>query len=289
MNVMFGAVHKAARETIRKVRALSNGAVERKARELAPLVDPARITVDERDGYSKVSAGDLGLEYAISKLSSLCETWKRDPARGGGRPGHKDFMRYLLRSEDLFAVPEIMEIVFNKDLFGAVTKYLRQVPWLVTLKVWQTIPNETAVRSQLYHYDHRDTRQAKIFFNLNNVDENTGPLHFLPASSSLKVDRKIGYTQEDYTDEQVYSCCSKDEVLKTVGPPGSGYIVDTARCLHYGSRGNKLERLVLMICFARANCVDSGSGCDVLDPVRQRLIAECYSNDKARSFSLKAS
>jgi hypothetical protein len=288
MNVALGAVHKIARETIRKVRALSNGSLEREARELADRVEPSRIQIDETDGYLKFAADELALEQAVSKLAELCESWKSDPDRTAAREeGTKEFIRYLLKPEDLLSVPEVMDIVFHKELFGAVTRYLGQVPWLVTLQIWQTVPNQTAVRSQLYHYDHRDTRQAKIFINLNNVTRASGPLHFLPASSSTKVDRKIGYSQGRYSDEDVYSCCSKKEVITTVGAKGTGFVVDTARCLHYGSRENELERLVFMICFSRVNCVDRGSGCDVLDPVRQRLILERYRKERAPAFALR--
>ena len=34
--------------------------------------------------------------------------------------------------------------------------------------------------------------------------------------------------------------------MKATGPAGKGLMLDTSRCLHYGSRGNTIERLVLM-------------------------------------------
>ena len=288
MSVMLGAVHKVARETIRKVKAVTNGGVEREAHDLARRVPPARLQIDDGEGYARFAAEEIGLDREVSRLASLSETWKPAAERGGmSKAGDKDYIRYLLLPADLLDVPEVMDIVLHPELFGSVTKYLGQVPWLVTVKVWWTLRNQTAVKSQLYHYDHRDTRQAKIFINLNEVGEDAGPLHFLPASASRKVDRRIGYSQGDYTDEQVYDSVSRDDVIKTVGPPGAGYIVDTARCLHYGSRGNLEDRLVLAICYSRVNCVDAGSGCSVLDPVRDRLVRERYAHDAAISFSLR--
>jgi hypothetical protein len=41
-----------------------------------------------------------------------------------------------------------------------------------------------------------------------------------------------------------------------------------------------------MISFARVNCVSKGAGCEVLDPVRDRLIEAYFNADKARSFSV---
>ena len=285
MGVAAGVIHKATREMIRKARTIANGSVERQAQSLARGLSAPGIVVEDDKGYAAFSAAGIGAADEAGKLAGLAMEWKEDPRRN---TSDKPFLRNILRSQDLFAHPEIMQLALHAQLFGAVTHYLGQVPWLVNLQVWWTPPNQTAVRSQLYHYDHRDTRQAKVFINLNDVGETSGPLHFLPAISSLKVDRAIGYSQDEYTDAQVESCCSKSEVVRTVGPPGSGFIVDTARCLHYGSRGNREDRLVLMISFARVNCVDKGSGCEVLDPVRERLIGAFYGADKARAFALTA-
>lgn len=283
MGVAVGMLHKATREIVRKARVIANGGLERQAIALANGVTPANIWIDEDKGFTAFSASEIGLESEVEKIARLAATWQKDPSRSDS---DKPFLRNILRSQDLFDYPEIVRIATHDQLFGTVTKYLGQVPWLVALQLWWTPPNQTAMRSQLYHYDHRDTRQAKIFINLNDVGETSGPLHFLPAISSLKVNQKIGYSQDDYTDEQVESCCSKDEVVRTIGPVGSGFIVDTARCLHYGSRGNINDRLILMISFARVNCVSKGAGCEVLDPVRDRLIEAYFNADKARSFSV---
>lgn len=282
MGVAAGMLHKATREIVRKARAMANGGLERQAIALASGLAPAIVRIDEDKAFTAFSAAEIGLKSEVEKIAGLAAAWQKDPSRNDS---DKPFLRNILRPQDLFDHPEIVRVATHDQLFGAVTKYLRQVPWLVNLQVWWTPPNQTAMRSQLYHYDHRDTRQAKIFINLNGVDETSGPLHFLPATSALKVDKKIGYSQDEYTDEQVEGCCSKDEVVRTIGPAGSGFIVDTARCLHYGSRGNVKDRLILMISYARVNCVSKGAGCEVLDPVRDKLTKSYFSDDPARKFA----
>jgi hypothetical protein len=278
-------VHKATRGLVRKARVVANRGVERKAVNLARNIASSQIVIDEEKGYASFKCEEIGLSLDVTKLSSLAADWKVDPQRS---TSNKPFLRNILRSKDLLEWPELMSIALNSHLFGAATHYLGQVPWLVNLQVWWTPPNQTAVRSQLFHYDHRDTRQMKVFINLNDVGLESGPLHFLPANSSLKVDRKIGYSQDDYTDAQVESACSKEEIVRALGPQGSGFMVDTARCLHYGSRGNRQDRLVLMVSFARVNCVDKGAGCEVLDPVREQIGIDLYSKDEPRAFALLA-
>jgi hypothetical protein len=278
-----GAIHKAARIVVRSARALGNMSVERRAQQLGRTVPPSRLVVDDVDGYVAFSMSALGLAEPLNKIASLAETWKTDSTRNRG---NKPYLLNLLGPQDLLEVREIMEMAMHPIFYGAVTKYLGQVPWLVSMTVWLTPPNKTAERSQLYHFDHKDTRQAKIFINLNNVTAESGPLHFLPASASLKVERAAGYSQGRYTDEEIYGAVSKNDVIATLGGKGTGFIVDTARCLHYGSRGNSKERLMLMVNYARANCVEKGDGAESLDPVRDTLIRTRYSDDPARAFSL---
>jgi hypothetical protein len=136
----------------------------------------------------------------------------------------KPFLWRLLRPEDLFEHTEFMDVALHPTLFGAITKYLRQVPRLVSMTVWLTPPNDTAMRSQLYHFDHRDMRQAKVFINLNTITEESGPLHFLPASSSLKVEHKCGYRGGRYEDEEVYSAVAESDAIAVTGAPGDGYL-----------------------------------------------------------------
>ncbi len=287
MNVILGKIQKGARAAIRQGRSVLRHNLEQQAMALAKDVHVHQLKMDERRGFVHFNATDIGIEPAVTKISSLCHSWKDDPSRGDSEKAKaKGFLINLLKPEDLFSVPEVLDVVFDDHIFGAVTEYLGQIPQLVTVQAWHSIPNNTAIRSQLYHYDHRDTRQAKVFINLNDIDDRTGPLHFLPANKSELIETKLGYSQADYTDEQVYSCCSPDEVLKTVGPKGDAFLVDTARCLHYGSRGNERERFMLMFCFARVNCVKDGK-CEVLDPVRDRLANEFYADNPVRAFALK--
>ena len=285
MKVLMGSVYKAARQATRKVRALSNNSVEKEAIGLSERLAAPRIRIDDAQGYCKFSSQDLGVKAEVARIAALSHVWKTETARTAA---DKPFLINILRSQDLFDIPEVLNVALHDEVIGSVSEYLGQIPWLVSINVWWTQPNQTTMRSQLYHYDHRDTRQAKLFINLNDIGPNSGPLNFLPAQSSLKVNKVVGYSQGRYTDEEVYSACSPDEVLSAAGAAGSAFFVDTARCLHYGSRGNQFERLVLMVSFARVNCVEKGDGCDVVEPVRRRAIAEKYEKDPVRSFMLRA-
>jgi hypothetical protein len=50
-------------------------------------------------------------------------------------------------------------------------------------------------------------------------------------------------------DQDVYQTVTEQSVVKLTGPKGNVNLVDPARCLHYGSRGNTSDRVMLMLSF----------------------------------------
>jgi len=285
-SVALGYVNKAIRRGVRAGRMLMRSPLEQSANRLkneAVRRGTGLISMTKTTSYAKFDAAKLaGVGDRVSELCKLGENWKIDKSR----QEENKFPINLLRTGDLFQHRAFVDFAVHDEILAAVTSYIGQLPRLFNLTLWWSPPNQTVQGSQLYHYDHRDNRQAKVFINLNNVTKDSGPLHFLSADDCLKVDARVGYSQGRYTDEDVYSAVPRSNVIATTGEPGSAFIVDTARCLHYGSRGNVLDRFVLMASFARVNSVNPGPGCKVLDPVRARLAREFYSSDPVKSFVL---
>lgn len=286
-SVVKGRIEKTIRAGIRIGRSIARGSIEAKALRLgrtAVAHGTGRIAIEPDKGYAQFSLGDLAVgDGSLPLLQRLAREWRTAPER---EPTGKRFPLNLMKAEDLFTYPEILDIALHTELLAAVSDYLGQAPRLLNVALWWTPPNETAKGSQLYHYDHRDTRQAKLFLNIEEVGPQTGPLNFLPARKSLQVNSSVGYSQDRYTDEEVFTAVAPSDVVQTMGPAGSAFVVDTARCLHFGSRSNKLDRMLLMVSFARANGVDAGPACPVLDPARSRLAAERYAMDELRRFVL---
>ena len=52
-------------------------------------------------------------------------------------------------------------------------------------------------------------------------------------------------------DEEVLAQCAPDDLIKLIGPSGSGLAIDTCRCLHFGARSRGQDRLILMFNFTR--------------------------------------
>lgn len=284
---LMGNVQKAFRDGMRVTRTWARSGVEAQAKRLrdeAVARGRQSWSVPEDQAYVKFDTASLaGTEGAIARVAELCAEWTKDPVRTSY---DKLFPYNLLKPDDLFAHPEFVRLALHDDVIAGIAKYFDQVPRLFNLYMWWTPPNQTMERSQLYHYDHRDSRQAKVFINISDVTPEAGPLHFFSAKDSLAVDAKVGYSQDRYEDEQVYSAAPKSREIQAVGPAGTAHVVDTARCLHFGSRGNKVQRLILMASYARANSVKPGAGCRVLDPVREKLLSTYYPGDEVRRFVL---
>jgi len=286
-SVAVGYAQKALRNGVRFGRSLIRAPLEREAKRLADEAvrrGSGLVHLNEEEGLARFPAGELsGAGASIPSLLGLAESWKSDASRV-----RDEMPKNILKTDDLFDHREIIDLAVHDDILAAVTAYMGQVPRLFNLMLWWSPPNQTTQGSQLYHYDHRDSRQAKVFINLSNVTKDSGPLHFLSTRDSLTVDAKVGYSQDRYTDEQVYSAVPESNVVNTVADAGTGFVVDTARCLHYGSRGNLLDRFILLASFARVNSVNPGKGCRVLDPVRGRLVTEFYGDDPVRALVLNS-
>lgn len=287
LNVALGQAQKVWRSGKRAARSIMRAPLEQRAKSLrdeAIRRGGGRIVMPEETCSAQFDANTLAASPGtLDMLGEMATAWSKDPLR---TQDEKKFPFNLLRSEDLFEHRALIDIAVHDDIIAAIAGYMGQVPRLYNLTVWWTPPNDTVERSQLYHYDHRDSKQAKVFINLNNVTKDSGPLHYIPADDCLKVNAKVGYSQGRYSDEDVYSAVPESCVVATTGSPGKGFIVDTARCLHYGSRGNKYDRLILMASYARVNSVSPGPGCRVLDPIRKRLADEFYRADPVKSLVL---
>lgn len=165
-----------------------------------------------------------------------------------GTKGKKSFLRNVLDDQDLKANPALIDFALSDGLLSIVTNYLGVVPILnrvdLVYSIARATPDAAHISSQLFHQDHEGLRQAKLFLNIYDVDDEHGPFTLIPASRTEKVLRAIRRQRQDagvehhghYRDDEVAACDGLVEQIRSIGPAGSAAIVDTSRCLHAGSR-----------------------------------------------------
>ncbi len=208
--------------------------------------------VPEAAGYRLVRPDELpGSAAAVAACRRIFAA-ARDDLRRKLTEVSKPFLVPVTRSsEELMACPEIRDFVLSPELLAVVARYFGTVPVLSNLHLFWTPPNNTMEKSQKYHFDTEDYRQLKLFINVFDVDAAAGPLTLLPADASQAVSRRTGYVggrRSRMEDEQV-SRVAPGNAVQALAPAGGGILIDTSRCLHFGSRGNRRERLVLQVQF----------------------------------------
>lgn len=218
------------------------------ARELERL---DRDTILGQYGYLRLEPYSLpGMREALE----LCRT-QYEKARAAGSAEErqsasvKEFLVSVIKDDEVLDHPELFSFVISPDIVELAAKYFGAVPVLAGVRLWWTPPNDMATASQLFHCDREDQKQFKMLINVFETTPDAGPFTFIPADTSAKLKKKIKYSYKNYRlpDEDIAAAGGLDAAVPLIGPAGAAACVDTSRCLHYGSRGNSRDRLVLMI------------------------------------------
>lgn len=161
--------------------------------------------------------------------------------------------RDLLSGLSIDSYREIVDLALSTTLVGLATNYLGAHPMLARLELWLTMENNELAGEQLFHFDKEDTRQVRLFLNISDVGIENGPTTFLPATFLENQFRSISNVWGRISDEEIYRLGGREEEKNLVGESGTAALVDTCRCLHYGSRTRKGYRLVLVIWYLNRN------------------------------------
>jgi hypothetical protein len=193
-----------------------------------------------QDGYVDVSSlvdrrlAETVADFAANKVSRLNELAARQEKQ------HKSFWVSLL-DEDLvngaFATDHpFVRYALQPAVLRILGDFMHELPQLSDVVLTLSRPNENKPLSysQLWHLDHDDKRVCKLFIYLTDVrDTADGPLTFIPAPSSKSFRNTL---KSHMSDEKVFSRVDRSVVKEMVAPRLCSFIVNTARCLHMGSR-----------------------------------------------------
>jgi hypothetical protein len=207
---------------------------------------------DRDDGYALLPPGSLpGSDEIIPVALRLFAEKKRklEAAAGPDTALHAKkwaFLRSVLTNEDLAAHPELVDFALSDGLLSLVTNYLGTIPNLNRIDLLYSVAHggDDAISSQIYHLDPEGMRQAKLFLNLRDVGPDEGPFTFIPASESRRIVHAIKQrrstedelVQGRYLDREIAEVGGLEKAVAVAGPVGSAALVDTSRCLHFGSR-----------------------------------------------------
>jgi hypothetical protein len=191
-------------------------------------------------GYVDVSSLiDHRLAEAVAEVAQD-KVGRLDELAGKQQLGHKSFWVSLL-DEDLvdgaFATDHpFVRYALQPAILRILGDFMHELPQLsdVLLTLSRPTENKQLSYSQLWHLDHDDKRVCKLFIYLTDVrDSADGPLTFIPAPSSRSFRNTF---KSHMNDDKVFSRLDRSVVKEIIAPRLSSFIVNTARCLHMGSR-----------------------------------------------------
>ena len=162
-----------------------------------------------------------------------------------------DFLRTIMSDAEFLDSPSILDFVTGDNFLELAAVYLGEAPVLSAVNLWWSPVNTTAQSSQLFHFDEADDQQIKFFLNCVAVGLENGPFTLVPARTSKKVFAEVGTVHGRFSDEIVAKHLKGQPPISLIGPAGALAAVDSSRCLHFGSRGNSMDRIILMFQFVR--------------------------------------
>ncbi len=242
-SLLHGVLSAAKRMTVREQ-------IELRAQlaQALPAPGPNGIELDEERACRRFQPDEVpGAEETARRCLELYDAFR---ASGEGeallaRNRNKPFLLSLAAGNEFARHPELLRFAVARPLLEAASRYLGTVPVVEGIALWWTPPNESSKSSQTWHIDELAPRQVKVQLNCTEVTAEQGPLHYIAASRSEQARAALGHRGGRLSDADVDGTGAGGEVERVLGPAGSGVILDSSRCLHYGSRGNARDRLVL--------------------------------------------
>jgi hypothetical protein len=247
----------------------------------------ANLQLDRQEGYAMLPPGALPGADAVVALALRLFEEKKQALEGAAGPTtalHAKkwaFLRSVLTNDDLARNAALVDFALSDALLSLVTNYLGTVPHLNRIDLLYSVAHggEDAMSSQIFHLDPEGMRQAKLFLNLRDVGPDEGPFTFIPAAESKRIVNTIKQrrSSEDelvqgrYLDRELRDVGGLDKAISVSGPRGSGAIVDTSRCLHFGSRvkpGTYRLCLYVQYCTSREHGNVFDASRYATDPVR---------------------
>ena len=240
-----------------------------------PILESSQKLLSLNNGFSLFNMNEI--PNGRKTLTTLTTLWKQ---RSKNPLPEMDWfnkspqplsLRNCLVQKDFIDYPEIGRLATCDLFLHSATKYLSAVPTLATIQLLWSVVDDSMTGSQQYHIDEEDKSQIKFYIALTDINEESGPTHFIPKSLSSKIKqsviisakrdtRMVHSTTGRVSDSTIHSLVKRTDIKVATCQAGQGYAVDTAQCFHMGSRVKKGERAILLIQYLPYNTHQESSG-----------------------------
>lgn len=160
----------------------------------------------------------------------------------------KSYLKPLLSKKDVKFQSAITNLAISDELLSVVTNYLGIFPILYYINIWFT-PGKKNLNelqgSQLFHLDHEDYKQLKVFIYLNDMEIDHGPTQYISVENSEEIVLRFNYNTKQENKNIPDLQLTKYEKIVHLGSKGSIVLMDTSNCFHAGGRSKK-DRFLLV-------------------------------------------
>jgi hypothetical protein len=144
--------------------------------------------------------------------------------------------------ETVLNCPHVLTVANFDFLIRTATQYLGCLPTISTLRIWWSFPGSQRESSHGFHRDYDDFRCVKLFVYLTDVDETSGPHHFVRGSHRTRPEL-FRRTQEAETLKKAFGC---DAIRVVTGAAGTAFLENSIG-IHAGPIPISQPRLVLQV------------------------------------------
>lgn len=206
----------------------------------------------QRDGFLSVSNQMTPpIDRFMQRWKPLCD---EQLTKGSACPRSPWSLEHLLDDDT------IRELIFHPHIVGSIAAYLGELPVFAGIDLWIGRKEELHAGSPFYHLDSAGWGNARFYVYLSDVDVGCGEFTYIPRSDSEAFTRRTGYLGDALSDQQVNSFFGADRSVAVTGKAGTGFLIDTTRCLHFGSRCTTSHRYALIVSYQRWSAHNSDVG-----------------------------
>src|SRR4030095_11985620 len=144
--------------------------------------------------------------------------------------------------ETVLNCPHILAVANSDFLIRTATQYLGCLPTISTLRIWWSFPGSRRENIHSFHRDWDDWRCVKLFVYLTDVDETSGPHHFVRGSHRTQLE----LFRRPHEAETLEKAFGRDAIRPVTGAAGTAFLENSIG-IHAGPIPISQPRLVLQV------------------------------------------
>ncbi|EAW45031.1 2OG-Fe(II) oxygenase [Nodularia spumigena CS-584] len=210
-----------------------------------PIMTKADQELVEKIKYEGVvitSLEELGIPSTPDILKAAINLKQKLPPNISGQ---KNGFVVHASSQQIMEYPEIFYWGLEERLLNIVDNYLGLPVAYNGLYFRRDIANNIEQGSRLWHIDREDRKILKIIIYLNDINEYTGPLQYIPQNLTLEIVKALKYTSGYIQDSKMREFISPENYKSCTGSIGTVIFAATGSIFHRGKLPINSDRFAI--------------------------------------------